>query len=137
MISLFMQSIKKILSTALPTILMVAPLANVFAQQPIQYPTGVAQTGYISLQTVLQFVQSAMNFLVTGGVLIGIGFIVYGGIRYIVSHGDAAKAKTARGIVLNGLIGIGIILGVGILVNTVAAIVSGQFFGGYTSPIGN
>ena len=47
--------------------------------------------------------------LLLGGILATL-FIVYNGIQYILSAGDAAKMKVARGNILNILVGIVIIV---------------------------
>ena len=59
-------------------------------------------------------------------VIVAVIFIVYGGIRWIASPGDPAAAKS---IIKNGIIGALIILGVGVLLQTLQGLISRTFFG--------
>lgn len=42
--------------------------------------------------------------------IIAVGFIVYGGVQYVLSEGDPEKAKKARGTIFNALIGLVLVL---------------------------
>ncbi len=128
-----MKKFGKLVVMLLPVLFMALMAFSVFADNQVTVPGGITypnqQVTGVTLSGILTLIKAIMNFLVTGGVLIGIAFVVYGGIKYILSSGEAEAATAARKIILNGLIGIGVILGVGLLVNTVAGLVSGSFFG--------
>jgi len=59
------------------------------------------------------------------GIVIGITFtlavlvLVYGGIMYMLSAGDATKAGTAKKIITSGLIGVAIVAGAYLLISLV------------------
>jgi len=60
--------------------------------------------------------------------LVGIIFLiltVYGGAMYMISRGEAAKAKSAREIVFNALIGLLIVMGSYALTSYIISAVSG------------
>jgi hypothetical protein len=38
--------------------------------------------------------------------MMAVAFIIYGGVQYVLSEGDAEKAKKARGTIFNALIGL-------------------------------
>ncbi len=40
------------------------------------------------------------------GSLVAVGFVIYGGFRYILSQGDPEKAKSARQTIINAMIGL-------------------------------
>lgn len=40
--------------------------------------------------------------------MLAVAFIIYGGIRYITSQGEPETTKSARGTIINALIGLGI-----------------------------
>ncbi len=103
--------------------LLLTPVFFAFAQSPV-IPTGVP----VSLQEVLRFINRTMQLLVTFGVVIGVIFIVIGGIQYMLAGDKPEKAKAARDRVINGLIGVGIVLGIGVLIQTVNAIINRSFF---------
>lgn len=68
------------------------------------------------------------NFLIAAGVILAIIALVASGIMYFRTPSET-QAKTANAWFKNGLIGAIIILGVGVIINTVALVVSGGFFG--------
>jgi hypothetical protein len=49
-----------------------------------------------------------LDILLRLGALIAVGFVVYGGIKYVVSQGEPDKAKGALKTITNALIGLGI-----------------------------
>lgn len=83
----------------------------------------------ITPNKISTFLNDTANFLIAAGVLGAIITIVTAGIMYF-GHGFSASAVTkAKGIFWNALIGTLIILGVGVIINTVAALIHGSFFG--------
>ena len=57
--------------------------------------------------------------------VIAIVFLAYGGIMFITSAGDKAKADLAQKSLTNALIGIVIILGVNVIVSLLTSLLSG------------
>ena len=68
------------------------------------------------------------NFLIAAGVIGAIITIVISGIMYFAAGSDI-KAEKAKGWFRNGVIGAFIILAVGVIINTIALVVTGGFFG--------
>ena len=66
------------------------------------------------------------NYLLTFGIIIAVGTIVWGGIQYMVSP---EKADAAKGRIKNGVIGSAVVLGVGLILKTIASVITGCFFG--------
>lgn len=79
----------------------------------------------VTLSVTQDLVQRVAQFLIVISMVIAVIMIVYGGIRWMVSPDDS---KAAKAIVVNGLIGAAIVLGVGVLLQTVAGIVTFQAF---------
>ena len=69
------------------------------------------------------------NFLIAAGVIGAIITIVISGIMYFKAGSDT-KAESAKTWFKNGIIGAFIILAVGVIINTIALVVTGGFFGG-------
>ena len=69
------------------------------------------------------------NFLIVSSVLLAIIFIVWGGITYMSAGADATKVTEAQTRIKNGVIGAAVVLGVGVIMQTIAGIVSRDFFG--------
>lgn len=57
--------------------------------------------------------------------LVAIGFIVFGGVRFITSQGEPDAAKTARGTVINALIGLVIAVSATALVGFIGRTITG------------
>ena len=71
-----------------------------------------------NLTTILNFVYSL------GGILAA-AFIVYGGVLYITSQGDAAKAKKAQSTLLFAVIGLGVVILAAAITTMVTTIAGG------------
>jgi hypothetical protein len=52
--------------------------------------------------------------------LVAVGFVVYGGVRYVLSLGNPESTKNARGTIINALIGLIIAASATAIVNLVA-----------------
>lgn len=65
-------------------------------------------TGAIHLDKLLLIALAVVDMLLRISVLVAIGFVVYGGIRYITSQGEPENTKAARGTIINALIGMAI-----------------------------
>lgn len=53
------------------------------------------------------------------GGIVAVGFVIYGGIQYILTQGEPDKAKAARGTILNAIIGLVITLVAVAIVNVI------------------
>jgi len=68
---------------------------------------------------LLVLAQNVLQFALKMAFLIVIGFIVYGGFRWIFSLGKEENIKAGQQIILNAIIGLIIILTAWIIVNTI------------------
>jgi len=88
-------------------------------------PAGLPVTGNaVTLSVAQDLIQRVAQFLIIISMVIAVIMIVYGGIRWMIAS-DPAEAKK---IVLNGIIGAAIVLAVGVILQTVAGIVTFQAF---------
>lgn len=76
--------------------------------------TGGALTG----SGVVSIINNAVNLLLGVSTVIAIGYFVYGAVRYAMGNKDAG------GIMQNAAIGLAFILGVGLIVNTIAGFIN-------------
>jgi len=67
-------------------------------------PGAVADT---TLEQVIQFV---ITLLFVTGVIFAIAFLIYGGIRWIISGGNKEKVEAARGHIVAAIVGLVIII---------------------------
>lgn len=78
---------------------------------------------------ILGILTNLANFLIAAGITVAIIAIVISGIMYFKAGSDT-KAESAKSWFRNGVIGAFIILAVGVIINTIALVVTGGFFGG-------
>jgi len=117
-----MNKYKNILVILVFGVILTMPLLAMALVTPVPVQSGQA----ITLNEIERLIDGAARFLVVVSVIVAVIFIVYGGIRWIASPGDPAAAKT---IIKNGIIGALIILGVGVLLQTLQGVISRTFFG--------
>ncbi len=78
----------------------------------------------------LRIVQVVDFIVITSGIIVTI-FIIIAGIRWAIAGSDTTKVENAKQSFKAGIYGAAIILGVGVIVNTVEAIITRRFFGGF------
>ncbi len=69
-------------------------------------------------------VKLGINLLLFGAVILSLFFIIYGGIKWIMSEGDSKNIEAARGTIFNAVIGLFIAFFAIMIIN-----VLGKFFG--------
>ena len=90
-------------------------------------PPGVPVAGQaVTLNEVEKLINGIARFLIVVSVIVAIIFIVYGGVRWVVAPD---KPEVAKKIITNGIIGALIILGVGVILQTLQGVISRTFFG--------
>ena len=107
---------------AVPAALVSLP---VLAFAAVALPTGTELT----LTKIQQLIETVANWLIIIGVIIAVIYIIWGGISWMAARGDETKVKSAKLAIKNGLIGAVIVLGVGVILRTAAALVTRTFFG--------
>ncbi len=65
--------------------------------------------GSVAETTLEQIIQFAITFLFATGVIFAIAFLIYGGIRWIISGGNKEKVEAARGHIVAAIVGLVII----------------------------
>lgn len=68
---------------------------------------------------IINTAQSFANLVILVCIAIGVIFIALAGLKFLTARGDESKLAEARSMLLWGLIGIAIIVGALLLVNTV------------------
>lgn len=69
--------------------------------------------------SLAKIINDVVQLLITISVVVAVGFIVWGGIQFVRN-----KPEEGKKILLNGVIGVAIILGVGLILQTVARFVN-------------
>src|SRR3989344_1062552 len=95
-------------------------LAFQLAYLPPGQPVTFTELDYLMLRIA--------SFMIVTSVLLAIIFIVWGGITYMAAGADTTKVTEAQTRIKNGVIGAAVVLGVGVIISTLAGIVSRDFF---------
>jgi len=116
-----MKTISKILFIAL---LFLAVAHTGWASQLADLPPGQP----ITFSEVDSLIGRVAQFLVVISVLIAIIMIVWSGITYMAAGANATKVAEAQARLKSAIIGAAIVLGVGVIIQTIAGIVTRGFF---------
>jgi len=87
----------------------------------------------ITLTEIQNLIEGIARFLIIISIVIAVIFIVYGGIRWIAAGSNEDAVKSAKTIVWNGIIGALVVLAVGVILQTLAGVVTRTFFGTFRS----
>ena len=117
----------KISKTTLVVLAVAAVLTPVLAfalTAPTPPVTGTAFT----LVEIQALITKIAQFLIVISVIIAVIFIIWGGIMYMAARGDDTKVEDAKKTIYRGIIGAAVVLGVGVILQTVAGLVTRTFF---------
>lgn len=82
----------------------------------------------ITLPRLDQMIYDVSIFLIRTSAVLAIIFIIWSGITYMYAGEDKSKVDNAKMRLRNGIIGSFIIFGVGVIIQTIAAVITGEFF---------
>ena len=116
-----MKTISKILFVAF---LFLAIAHTGWASQLADLPAGKP----ITITEVDILIGRVAQFMVVVSVLIAVIMIVWSGITYMYAGSDTTKITEAQTRLKNSMIGAAIVLGVGVIIQTIAGIVTRDFF---------
>jgi len=122
-----MKNLAKISTISLMVVMLLVPFL-VLAQNindPIVPPSGPTLT----LDRMETLVRRIGTWLIMIAIVVAVIMIVWGGITYMFAQGDDTKVKSAQGRIWSGIIGAAIVLAVGLILRTLAALISQTFFG--------
>ncbi len=92
--------------------------SNAFAQITVTIApgTGYAPTTSVNLGNIPSFI---LSLLLIVGVLVAVAFLIYGGIKWILSGGDKAAVDAARKHIVAAIIGLVIVVTAFVIINIV------------------
>lgn len=98
--------------------------ASAFAQAiDLKPPAGSIED--VKIEQVPQFI---VTILFVIGIVIAIAFLIYGGIKWILSGGDKAAVESARNHIVAAIVGLVIVIGAFFILSTVITIITGKPF---------
>ena len=83
----------------------------------------------VNLTEIEQRVRQVAQFIIVVSVILAVIFIIWGGIAYMTAGGDETKATSAKTRIWNGVIGAAVVLAVGVILQTLSALITRSFFG--------
>lgn len=121
-----MQKIKKISKWVIPAMIVFLPVL-VFGQL---VPTVTTPGQGVTLGELETLIGDIARFLVVISIIIAVIVIVLGGIMLMMARGNEEAAEKAKSTLKYGIIGALVVLGVGVILQTLAGVVARNFFGG-------
>lgn len=129
-----MKNVKKLLAATGASAAYIVSTSVAFADNVTLCPQGSFQGGICKTPGIQASLNRIFNILIIAGILIALGFLIYGGIKWIMSGGDKAKVQAARDTIIGAIIGLIIVLVAYFLVTFVYKLVTGNDFGNFDLP---
>ena len=87
----------------------------------------VGGTG-VTLSEIEGRIRQVAQFVIIVSVILAVIFIIWGGVAYMTAGGDETKTAAATGRIWNGVIGAAVVLAVGVILQTLAGLITRNFF---------
>lgn len=82
----------------------------------------------ITLDVLDYVIFRVSTFFITVSALLTVIFIIWSGVTYMYAGDDATKVTAAQARLRSGIIGAAIIFGVGVIIQTIASVITLDFF---------
>ena len=82
----------------------------------------------ITLDFLDDVISNIVIFLIRISAILAVIFIVWSGITYMYAGDDTKKVEAARARLKSGIIGAAIVFGVGVIIQTIMTVITGEFF---------
>ena len=98
------------------SLLLAVSMPQAFAQETISLTNPNSVAAPTNANNVVRFV---LNLLIVIGLIMALGFLLYGAIRWIMSGGDKAAVESARNTIVAAVVGLVIIILTWVIFNLV------------------
>ncbi len=82
----------------------------------------------VTLSEIEARIRQIAQFIIVVSVILAVIYIIWGGIAYMTAGGNDDKTSAAKSRILNGIIGAAVVLAVGVILQTLAALITRSFF---------
>jgi len=82
----------------------------------------------VTLDVLDYIIFRVSTFFITVSALLAVIFIIWAGVSYMYAGEDTTKVQTAQARLKSGIIGAAIVFGVGVIIQTIASVVTLDFF---------
>jgi hypothetical protein len=93
------------------------------------YPSSLPGGKAITLDEILGLFNAIVSVLYYVAGLVVVGVIVFSGMKWALAGNNPAEVTKAQQMLKAGVIGAFIILGIGVILNTISVIITRGFFG--------
>jgi hypothetical protein len=98
---------KKIIAVTTGIFSIFIPALPAFAQIGVSAcPTGLGNICNLSSDKFGSFISQLITFLIVVAILVAVFFLIWGGIKWIMSGGDKAKVESARSTIIGAIVGL-------------------------------
>ena len=105
-----------------------AVLMPVLVLATLSTPTPPTTGQAVTLNEIEDLITRIAQFLIVVSIIIAVIFIIWGGIMYMAARGDEDRVSKAKATIFNGIIGAAVVLGVGVILQTLAGLITRSFF---------
>lgn len=124
-----MKNITKTVLTATTITAVLLPVLALAVVLPTPTPPiSGGPEGAVDLSEIQSLIERVANFLIIISVIIAVIFIIWGGMMYMAARGNEEQAGKAKTTIFNGIIGALVVLGVGVILQTLAGVITRSFF---------
>ena len=121
-----MKFLKKGIPGIVIAMVLLMPVLVLAATLPV--PTSPTTGNPVTLNELELRITQIAQFLIIVSVIIAVIFIIWGGVLYMAARGNEDQAKAAKTTIFNGIIGALVVLGVGVILQTLAGLIARTFF---------
>lgn len=109
------------------TALVVSDASGYSLQSGIDNAKGEGMSNQTNVEVI---VKNIINVILYAAGILSVGFLVFGGIKYVTSSGDSSKVKAAKDTILYAVIGLMVTILAFVIVNFVIDAINGGGGGG-------
>ena len=120
-----MDKLKKIGRVVIPAAAILLPFVSL-ALDPL--PTSPSTDQPWTVDRLENLIERIGNGFIFVAVIIAVIFIIWGGVMYMAARGNEEQATKAKSTIFNGIIGAAVVLGVGVILQTLAGLITRSFF---------
>lgn len=121
-----MNKTSKTTLAVLAVVAVLMPVLVLAAVLPVPQPPTAGQA--ITLVEIEALIKRIAQFLIIISVIIAVIFIIWGGVMYMAARDNEDQATKAKTTIFNGVIGAAVVLGVGVILQTLAGLITRSFF---------
>ncbi len=123
-----------LLATSVSTGMLLLSSGMAFADVPtiaIAAPNSIGGVN-TDINSLIAFI---INAIIVVGIVLSLIFLLYGGVRWILSGGDKGKVDSARSTIVAAIVGLIIVILAYIIINAVLQVLTGKSLnGGFSIP---